>query len=217
MNLKEFIGLQDRCPICDTALITRFISSRQQRTKFIENRFVAIHTLKAINKDNIPDYQVGYSFSLDDDSFCVEFYTEWDTANSIPTHLIDKFKEFYKNTNGPNYRFARHCLFCHKYIAYSTAIDFNLKTCRTGEMQKEMESFIFILPGEERFRAIKLTNKFLPDSTSELKCWQVDREGYAKVDQAVPHNHTVVSGLSHIPFVSKEKTRDRLNGLITFA
>ena len=202
--------------MCDTQLITRFISSRQQRTKFIENRFVAIHTLRALKNDQ-QDYQIGYSFSLDDDAFCVEFYSEWDTANLVPLHLIDKFKEFYKNTNGPNYRFARHCLFCHKYICYSTPIDINLKTCRTGEMQSEMESFIFVLHNEDRHRAIKLTNKMLPAPSSELRWWKTDSEGYAKVDAPHPYNHSVLTGLSHIPFISKEKTCDRLNGLITFA
>lgn len=216
MNLKEFIGQRDKCPMCDSQLITRFISSRQQTTKFIENRFVAIHTMKAMKNDQ-QDYQVGYSFSMDDDSFCVEFYTEWDTANMVPLHLIDKFKVFYKNTNGPNYRFARHCMFCHKYICYSSPIEVNLKAPRTGELQMEMESFIFILPGEEGCRAIKLTNKLLGAPKSDLHWWLTDSEGYARIDKMMPHRHSALTNLSFIPFVSKDKTCDRLNGLITFA
>lgn len=202
--------------MCDTQLITRFISSRQQTTRFIDNRFVAIHTMRALKNDQ-HDYQVGYSFSLDDDSFYVEFYTEWDTANMVPLHLIDKFKEFYKNTNGPNYRFARHCMFCHKYICYSSTVNINLKTCRTGDLHQEMESFIFMLPGDNGYRAIKLSNRMSPDLSSELRWWKTDSEGYAKIDSAIPPNHSVRTGLSYIPFVSKEKTRDRVNGLITFS
>jgi len=216
MNLQEFINLRSHCPMCDTQLITRFVSSRQQTTRIIENRFVAIHTLKALKNDQ-QDYQVGFSFSLENDSFCIEFYTEWDTANMVPLHLIDKFKLFYKNTNGPNYRFARHCMFCHKYITYSSVVDFDLKVCKTGDLKQHTEIFIFTLPGESNYKVIELTNSFKDKPTSELRWWKTDNEAYARVDRVAPPNHSLLSDLSLIPFVSKDKTRDRLNGLITFA
>lgn len=225
MNLGEFIKLRSNCPICDSGLITKFISDRKQIFRYNEDRFVAVHTLRGM-KVNQQDYQVGYSFGLNDNSFCVEFYTEWNTHEQVPLHLIDKFKEFHKNVSVIRYRFSRRCNFCNQYMLRSAPINIDLKTGTINSVEISFEAFVWAsaIQGEykvEGCKVIMLGNLYPPEynnTTSELRWWRTtDSEVGSVFDSTFPYPHSELIGLPQIPFVSKEETYKRLNNLITFA
>ncbi len=218
MNLREFIDQRTHCPICDTALITQFISSRKQKIKIIDDRLVAIFVMKAL-KTNQPDYEIGYSFDLDKNHFLVEFYSEWDHHSQIPMHLIEKFKEFHKNL-GPC-KFYRRCTFCNRYAKCSTpfTLDFRKQSLDTGfweTLSLAYESFGLTIPTENGFKIMHLSNFYMAEEQSQLTWFRSDSESEARLDWSVPSNRSSKK-LPLIPFVSKEDTTKRLNNLITFA
>lgn len=220
MNLGEFINLRSNCPICDSGLVTKFISDRKQIIRYNEDRFVAVHTLRGM-KVNQQDYQIGYSFGLHDNSFRVEFSTEWNTHEQVPIHLIDKFKEFHKNMAKTRFRFSRRCAFCNQYILRSAPIDIDLKTGTINSVETSIEAFVWAVSIQEGCKVIVLANSYPPEydkTASELRWWRTrDSEVGSVFDQAYPYPHSELLGLSQIPFVSKEDTYKRLNNLITFA
>lgn len=216
MNLQEFINLRAKCPFCDTSLITRFISDRKQMVRLEDGRFVAVMTMRALSNSQ-QDYQVGYSFGLTDNSFQIEFYTEWDTYNQVPIHLIDKFKEFHKNVSGSRYRFARQCTFCNKYLAYTDQVNVDLKGALFNDLSFRFEIFLLTTPTEDGCKIVRLENRY-PEEKSDLCWWRDDKESLVRVDTSVPIGKLKAqTNLPLIPFVSKEETGRRLNNLITFA
>jgi hypothetical protein len=218
MNLREFIDQRPLCPICDTALVTQFISSRKQKTKLIDNRFVVIFVMKALST-NQPDYEVGYSFDMDTNHFMVEFYSEWDHRDNVPMHMIDKFKDFHKNL-GPC-KFYRRCTFCNRYTKCSTpfSLDFRKQKMDTGlwdTLGVAYESFGLSIPTENGFKIMHLSNFHMVEEESQLTWFRADSESQARLDWSLPNNRSE-KRLPFIPFVSKEETTKRLNNLITFA
>ena len=218
MNLREFIDQRPLCPICDTALVTQFISNRKQKTKLIDNRFVVIFVMKALST-NQPDYEVGYSFDMDTNHFMVEFYSEWDHRDNVPMHMIDKFKDFHKNL-GPC-KFYRRCTFCNRYTKCSTpfSLDFRKQKMDTGlwdTLGVAYESFGLSIPTENGFKIMHLSNFHMVEEESQLTWFRADSESQARLDWSLPNNRSE-KRLPFIPFVSKEETTKRLNNLITFA
>jgi len=218
MNLREFIDQRTNCPICDTALVTQFISNRKQKVKLIDNRFVAIFVMKAL-RVNQPDYEIGYSFDMDSNHFMVEFYSEWDHYEQVPMHLIDKFKEFHKNMGGC--KFYRRCTFCNRYSKSSTPFSLNFKTQKMDTelwdgIEVAYESFGLSLPTDGGFKIMHLSNFHILEPKSNLIWYRADSEMYARLDYTLPNARSEKT-LSFIPFVSKEETTKRLNNLITFA
>lgn len=218
MNLREFIDTRTTCPICDTALITQFISTRKQKIKIENDRLVAIFVMKGM-RVNQPDYEIGYSFDLDTNQFMVEFYSEWDHHGQVPMHLIEKFKEFHKNL-GPC-KFYRRCTFCNRYAKCSTpfTLDFRKQSLDTGfweSLSIAYESFGLSLPAEGGFKIMHLSNFYMAEEQSQLIWFRSESESDARLDWAMPNKRSERQ-LPLVPFISKEETARRLNNLITFA
>ena len=218
MNLREFIDERTHCPICDTLLITQFISNRKQKIKMIDGRFVAIFVMKGM-RVNQPDYEIGYSFDLDSNHFMVEFYSEWDNYGIVPLHLIEKFREFHKNLGGC--KFFRKCAFCNRYTKSSTPFSLDFKNQKTDtqlwdNIQVAYESFGLSLPTENGFKIMHLSNYHILEPQSSLIWFRSDSESSARLDYSLP-NARSEKKLAMIPFVTKEETTKRVNNLITFA
>lgn len=218
MNLREFIDQRTNCPICDTALVTQFISSRKQKTKLIDDRFMVIFVMKAL-KTNQQDYEIGYSFDLDSNHFMVEFFSEWDHHAQVPMHLIEKFREFHKNLG--ICKFYRKCTFCNRYTKSSIPfmLDFKHQKMDTqlwDGLQIAYESFGLSLPADDGFKIMHLSNFHILEPRSNLIWYRADSESYARLDYTLPNTRSEKT-LPLIPFISKEETTKRLNNLITFA
>lgn len=218
MNLREFIDQRTHCPICDTALITQFISQRKQKIKIENDRLVAVFVMKGM-RVNQPDYEIGYSFDLNSNHFMVEFYSEWDHHGQVPMHLIEKFKEFHKNL-GPC-KFYRRCTFCNRYAKCTTpfTLDFRNQSLDTGFWESlgvTYESFGLTIPTEGGFKIIHLSNFYMGEEQSQLSWFRSDSESDARLDWALPSKRSERK-LPLVPFISKDETAKRLNNLITFA
>ena len=94
-NVKDWFDYRRNCPLCENVLITYLHSDRRQSIRFEDNRLVVIFPLDAIKgKKNQALYKVGYSFSLTDDTFCIEFYDKnnFRIDNEIPNFLPNRFR-----------------------------------------------------------------------------------------------------------------------------
>lgn len=215
MNLQEFINQREKCPFCDTALITRFISDRKQKTRLENDKFVAVLVMRGMRSCE-PDYEVGYSFGLIDNSVTIEFYNEWDMQNHVTNYMIKIFKEFHKNMAKTKFRFIRTCGLCFKYEMASELIDIDLKECLYSSVEICDESFVFTNVTEDGYKFVLLDNHLGdPDPTSELCWWRSSSD--CRIEQPIPQNSSVRSGLPLIPFISRDETYKRLNNLITFS
>lgn len=217
MNLRDFIETRSNCPICDTALVTQFISSRKQKIKIVDNRLMVIFVMKGM-RVNQPDYEVGYSFDLDSNHFMVEFYSEWDHHGQVPMHLIDKFKEFHKNLG--DCKFYRRCTFCNRYAKSSTIFNLDFRNQKMDHkiwdgVQTAYESFGLTIPVDNGFKIMHLSNYYLLRPQSDLIWFRSDSESSARLDYSLP-NRREEKKLDLIPFISKEDTTKRLNNLIIF-
>lgn len=218
MNLQEFIDHRTHCPICETALITQFISSRKQKIKIENNRLLVTFVMKGMRL-NQPDYEVGYSFDYNSNHFFVEFYSEWDHNKQVPMHMIEKFREFH--TNLGTCKFFRRCTFCNRYSKSSTPFTLDFKKCAmdTGifdGLQIAYESFGLTLPTEDGVKIMFLSNFHSPIEQSTLTWFRGNKEDDARLDWIIPANHSKVT-VSLVPFVSKEETTQRVNKLLIFA
>lgn len=218
MNLQELIDQRTHCPICETALITQFISSRKQKIKIENDRIVAIFVMKGM-RVNQPDYEVGYSFNPKDNTFFIEFYSEWDHHGQVPMHMIEKFREFHKNLGAC--KFYRRCTFCNRYSKCSTpfTLDFKTRAIDTGMfdgLQIAYESFGLTLPAENGYKIMFLSNFHSPIEQSEIMWYRSEKEDDARLDYMLPSKHSKVT-VSLVPFVSREDTTRRINNLLTFA
>jgi hypothetical protein len=199
--------------MCSTALITRFISDRKQKNRIVEDRYVAILAMRGM-KVNDPDYEVGYSFGLNDNSLSIDFYNEWDMSASVSTHMIKIFKEFHQNISKSEFRFLRTCGFCFKYEMLSRPITMDLKESTYSSIEKQTESFVFVLPTIEDKRFIRLDNH-LHWNKSDLWWWRSDMDYRMSWPLKTDCSHRI--DLPFIPFISKEETGERLNKLILFS
>lgn len=219
MTLDELVKYRTECPFCHEKLVTYFHSTRRQSIRYEDNRLVAIFDMNGLNKTQI-DYKVGYSFSLADDSFQIEFFTDEGTVyfNAITTDMLGKFKEFHRNLGG-KYSFSRKCTFCKKYSYSSKRFELNFKTRTTEEISLAHESFGFVLQKDDECKVIILSNKYFsllaPPPMSEVHFWRGSPSD-ANYDRPYPPRRQMLA-LPFIPFVSVQETAHRLNGLLTFA
>jgi len=218
MTLNELVKYRSNCPFCNEKLITYFHSTRKQTIRYEDNRLVAIFDMNGLNKTQV-GYKVGYSFSLEDDSFQIEFFTDEGTIyfNAITTGMLEKFKEFHRNLGG-KYSFSRKCTFCKKYSYNSKIFELNFKGSHSEEISLAHESFAFALPAAEgASKVIILSNKYpfecLP--ISEVHFWRGLPED-ANYDRPYPPGQQLLV-LPFIPFVSVQETANRINSLLTFS
>lgn len=202
--------------MCGTALITKFISDRKQKNKLIEDKYAAILVMRGMRSCE-PDYEVGYHFGLIDYSVSIEFYNEWDMSASASMYMVKIFKEFHKNLSKTKFRFLRTCGFCFRYEMCSDLIDVDLKTSTYSSIVMKDEFFVFATPAEDGVKYVLLGNRFDDTAPKSALCWwRTNRDDY-RLHDPIPIKNNVRSGLSFIPFVSKEETGRRLNNLITFS
>lgn len=215
MNLGEFIKFREVCPLCNSNLTTKLTGSsgRKQTSKLEDGRFVSVFTMKPM-RNSQPDYKVGYSFGLEDNSLCVEFYTEWNHYKQVPMHLIKKFKEFHQNAIVGSYIFLRECHSCSRYKNSSSPFLLENILPPTLRDLSFSEIFMFVLPAQDNQKVIFLSNH---DDSSDLFWWRVDNEEIVRVGKTIPTNHGEIYDLPLIPFLSREETAERLNNLIIFA
>lgn len=214
MNLQDFIDLRSHCPMCGTALITRFISDRKQKNRMIEDRYVAILVMKGMRSCE-PDYEVGYSFGLKNNSLSIEFYNEWDMSNQASNYMVKIFREFHKNLSNVRFRFIRTCGLCFKYEMDSKPVDIDLRTATYSSIEKDDETFVWSAKIEEGYKFILLDNYSDPDPRSEICSWRSEYD--YKVERSIPSQASITRNLPQIQFVSKEETGERIKKLLIFS
>jgi hypothetical protein len=220
MSLSDFISHRDKCPFCDTSLVTFFHSTRKQSIRYEDHRMLAIFDMNGLNKSEV-SYKVGYSLNMNDNSFQIEFFTDHNGMyfNAVTLGMLEKFKEFHRNLGG-RYSISRKCTFCKKYSYSSQRFGINFKTQQTEDISAAHESFSFVLPTEEDCKIIILSNKYFsltvfPPPMSEVHFWRGSPSD-AAYDRPYPSRRQLLT-LPFIPFVSVEATSKRLNGLLNFS
>ncbi len=213
MNLQDFIDLRSHCPICDTALITKFISDRKQKSRLENDRYAAIMVMRGMRSCE-PDYEAGYSFGLKDNSLSIEFYNEWDMSKSVSNYMLKIFRDFHKNMTAARLRFARTCSFCFKYELRSDPIHIDLKKTSYSSIDLSTESFVFTIPNGEDKKFIRLDNH-IEWNKSDMWWWRENHD--YKLEWPLKSTCSHRLDLPLIPFISKEETTKRLSNLITFA
>jgi hypothetical protein len=215
MNLQEFIDLRKDCPMCGGALTTKF-GKRKQKAKLEDNRFIAVFIMRGMERHE-PDYEVGYSFGLEDHSLAIEFYNEWDMRSCVSTYMCDIFRKFHANVDQSfSNRFTRTCGLCFKYQMESKLIDLDLKAATFSSIEKNEEVFVWSTKTEEGRKFVLLDN-YIESTTpiSDIFTWRSEHD--YKLENAIPSNYHLIESLPQIPFVSKEETGARLKKLLIFS
>lgn len=217
MTLSELVNYRTECPFCKEKLVTYFHSTRKQSIKYYDDRLIAIFDMNSLNKTQV-NYKVGYSFSLEDDSFQIEFFTDGGSIhyNAIGLDMMKKFMELHRNL-GAAYSFSRKCTYCKKYSYSSNKFELDFKLQKTEEISLAHESFGFALPSiEGTSKVIVLSNKYLGNFTiSEVHFWRGLPED-ANYDRSYPPGKQMLT-LPFIPFVSVQETSARINSLLIFS
>lgn len=215
MNLKEFLARHSGCPVCNYPyLTTDFFSNRKQSISYEEDSVKVILELRSIDKMSA-SYKVGFYFSLKDNSFRVEFYTKYDEAKfekSIPLSLINNFNNFAKNIN--RVRFARKCTSCHRFITGTNNIEIDYKNSKINDIELLCDSYGFVTQTESDYKIVVLNNLY-KEQRSKIYYWR-QNDGIINYEYAYPEGCSKLE-VPIIPFVSEERTKERLNGLLLFA
>ena len=185
---------------------------------------IVVFSLSALVKGKTTaDYKVGYSFGLDKDDFCIEFYDKnsFRLEKETPTFLIKRFKELNKNLK--ELKFYRHCNGCNRYnyTSKSFYLKFDTAAILPGyEVRSEYFGLIQNFGGakDDRFRVYRLLNFYYDDKGEEshLDYWITNNVYDARSDAPKPNTSTYLQ-LPLIRFVSQEETLERIKKLITFS
>jgi hypothetical protein len=223
-TLQQFLSYRTECPLCQASLSTYLQSTRSQTIRYESDRMIVIFPLLSLNKRQCKNYNIGYSFGLHDNSFCIEFYSD-DRAkfdDNIPIHLINKFLAFNKNLKG--YHFYRTCRSCKSYYYASNWFGLSLKDCSISceeEFCAAEEYFGFIqttsLDNERPYRIYKLLNNYLPSKNCSRLTFLDSVLPYdAHANWTLPQDARSI-GLPLIPFVNSKDTLDRIKNLVAFS
>lgn len=215
MNLQEFIAYREKCPICENKLITNLHSQKRQTIRFEDNRLLVVFRLDALKKHQI-DYKVGYSFSLEDNSWYVEFFNQDDKRfeTDSPLFLRDRFKELDKNLGG--YKFYRHCTWCKRYNYSTNTFYLNYKTGMVDKMCMNMEYVGLSTPVDKGYKIYRLLNDYMSSKTTLMYGKQRNEES-TKYDFSVGVKFLDILETPVIKFTSAQETVDRLGKLIIFS
>lgn len=221
-DVKDWFDYRRNCPLCENVLITYLHSDRRQSIRFENNRLVVIFPLDAIKgKKNQALYKVGYSFSLTDDTFCIEFYDKnnFRLINEIPNFLLNRFRELNKNLR--LLKFYKECGSCQRYFYSSSSFVLNLSS-NSVEIDLFYEYFGFAEnfggAQDNRYRIYRLIN-WLQDKSSRLT-YGVDNNilhSQPDIHRPILLNGYTSLDLPLIKFVSKKDTLKRIKKLITFS
>lgn len=213
MNMGELLKRNEGCPVCHHKyLINELFSRRNQNIYYEEDNLKVVLDLRSIDKMGV-NYKVGFFFSLKGDSFRVEFYTKHNVAKfdtSVPLYLINNFNEFAKNVR--TIRFTRKCP-CNRFFVMTENILLDYKNSKIGDIKLLSESFGFITQTDSDYKVVVLNN-YHDDQTSKIFYWRQNNE-IINYNYSYPEDCSSLS-LPLIPFISEEKTRERLNNLLLF-
>lgn len=213
MNLQEFLNYKKECPICSSLLVTAFHSSKRQKHRYEDDRFLVLFDLNSIKKGQTT-YKVGYSFGLKDNSFHIEFYTKDEIRfeNETPLFLIDRFKLLDKNLTR-SYKIYKHCGICNRYNYSSNEFVLNYKSCSTGDLSVHKEYAVMCRDTDNGCKVYKMLNYYSSNETwlnygksrSSLDCDNVSLDFPGMIKTGI------------IPFTTHDETIERLKLLITFS
>jgi hypothetical protein len=217
MKLHDFLHHRETCPSCQYPLLTKFLP-RKQSIKYEDDYIVIVTDMSSIKK-NQPDYKVGYSMSLQNNSFHIDFFTKDGVKfdKEIPIHLVEKFRELDRYLAGM-YVFYRTCGNCFKYTSSTSPINFDFSSSTFEELELRYESFCLSVPikDDDKVKIMVLCNfTDKRDPESIVYYWR-GNETEARCDKQYSA-HAQFLSLPRIPFVSVEETTKRLSGLLTFA
>jgi hypothetical protein len=218
MNLREFLAFRSHCPLCNSELRTFFHSTRRQKSQLIDGRLIFFFDLSSLNK-MYSNYKVAFSFSLDDDSWLIDFVMltsskDNKTLTQIPEWLITGFKVFDENLK--KYVFQRRCnnIKCQRYNYTSNEFKLPFKQSKMIDLQICQEYFGLVRQFKDEYKIYKLLNRYdigesiLSFCKDKANVWARDDHSYSML-QAIK--------LPLIKFSSIEETIDKLETVILFS
>lgn len=215
MNINQFLSYRDHCPLCGNKLNIIFHSHKSQKIRFEEDRLNVLFNLDGLKKKHM-DYKVGYSFSLEDNSFRIEFYTKDERRFDIdsPLFLINRFKELNNNLKG--YHIYKHCLMCWCYWYGSEYLNLDFSKAEVEDFLIEKEYFGLTAPADDNsIKVFKLMN-YYNTNKSAISCFIGFSAREAISDYSIPANASQFT-LPLIRFVSKEETMDKIKKILLFS
>jgi len=220
MNLREWVNYRKNCPVCGSPLTTYLHSQKRQSIKYEDNKMVVIFPLTSL-KGKVPNHKVGYSFSLEDNSFCIEFYDKnfFRYELEIPKFLMKKFKEL--NNNLGDYKFYRQCNSCQRYNYSSNRFQLDLKSSTIIPIKVRAEYFGLIQnyggAQDNRFRAYRLLNIYESSDAQSYLTYFITNNILDVRDGASSPLLSTHLQLPLIPFISQGGTLKRIQKLILFS
>lgn len=214
MKLREFFEYRKECPICQTLLVTSFHSQRKQKTRYEDGRYLALFDLNALKKGS-PNYKVGYSFGLEDNSWYVEFYTKDELRfhNETQLHLMDKFKAL--DANLKNYKIYKHCTKCKRYNYSTEYFKLDYKNASIGDISVNTEFIVMLQPiADDTYKVYKMLNYYNTNKTW-LNYGKYSTDNMVIDDRTMELPNMIQTGM--IPFTSHDETMQRVSKLITFS
>ena len=226
MNLEQFLGYKNSCPICNSNLSAYFHSKKKQTIIHKDNNFTAIFLMKGIKKSQ-EDYYVGYSINTLDNSFVINFYTKHmkTIEGQISISLLDRFRLF--NDNLGWYRIYKCCNLCKNYNYSSNYFILDFKNNLISfeherhDLNYEIRSECFGLSKEctDGYKIFSLVNLYYKKE-SLLNFGKVDCEEFSSLSHFgiinVPQTLSNILQMNLINFVGANETAERLDRLSIF-
>lgn len=196
MNLREFLEYRTICPICfsSNSLSLSFHSFKRQGYSIIDGRYLVKFDLRGIHKGQKP-YKIGYSLSLDDNSFFIDFYTNTDICieNEAPIFLLNRFKQLDKNLK--EYKIYKHCLICRRYNYSSNVFNFNYKLMNIGDLSINTEYFGLSSQINDGYKIFKLLNYY--NSNESYLQYGITKD----INQAMDTTHSSLMKFLKLPLL----------------
>jgi hypothetical protein len=220
VNLKDWLNYRKNCPICASPLTTYLHSQKRQSIRYEEGRVIVVFPMNSLGKGKAADHKVGYSFGLEKDDFCTEFYDKnmFRLEGETPLFLIKRFKELQKNLG--SMQFYRQCNSCNRYNYSSTYFDICLKQGLIWTGYKIRSEYFGLIQNyggaqDDKFRIYRLLNYYHDEMT--YLSYFITSNVFDAYPNSPPPNQSTHLQLPLIPFVSQEETLARLKKLITFS
>lgn len=225
-TLRDWLDYHKKCPLCNYVLNVYFHSLRRQSVKYDKDKVVILFPLNS-SKKNVASYKVGYSFNLDDNLFCINFYDKnlFPLEKAVPLFLINRFKEL--NYNLISYKFLKTCSNCQKYMNNTNNIELDFSTNKINNIKMVREIFGFSQKyNEDMFNIYILDNnyKFNEYSTNKSFIWHWTSWNMndANIDSQLSRISRPFSinnlhkefELPLIPFISCQETLSRIKNII---
>lgn len=219
MNLKEFLDYRPNCPICDHKLSMGFLSTKKQRIRYENDGLIVVFNMRPLNKGQ-KAYQVGYSFSLKDNTWCTEFYNKDGVKfeNEAPEHLRHRFKEYHEHVYP--YKFYRTCGKCSSYHCDTSGFNLNFKKGTYPAIKIHSEYFGMRQALDKTNKIYKLYNNYSNGKSTLIYCQNPMAE-LTQYDYLVMSNR-LVDGMdtintSLIKFTTANETMERIQKLLIFS